>query len=58
MITLKCISRGAQYVTQQKYFSHPSLVIYWLATPPGKLKMGQPIGVGRLLIASHLDESL
>jgi hypothetical protein len=37
--------------------SHPSLVIYWFATPPGKLKLGQPIG-GGLLIANHVDQSL
>ncbi len=29
---------------QQKYFSHPSLVIYSFATPPIKLKLGQQIG--------------
>jgi hypothetical protein len=37
-------------VTLQKYFSHPSLVIYSFATPPIKLKLGQQIG-GGLLIA-------
>jgi len=58
MIPLKCISRGAQYVTLQKYFSHPSLVIYCFATLQRKLKLGQPIGGGGLLIANHLDESL
>jgi hypothetical protein len=45
-------------VTLQKYFSHPSLVIYFFfATPVIKLKPGQQIG-GTLLIANHLDESL
>jgi hypothetical protein len=44
-------------VTLQKYFSHPSIVIYWFATPPGKLKLEQPIG-GGLLIANYLDQSL
>ncbi len=34
------ISSGAQYVTLAKYFSHPRLVIYFLATPPIKLKLG------------------
>jgi len=27
----------------QNYFSHPSLVIYFFATPPLKLKLGQQI---------------
>ncbi len=40
-----------------KYFSHPSIVLYSLAIPPLKLKLGQQIGEG-LLIANHLDESL
>jgi hypothetical protein len=40
-----------------KYFSHPSLVIYFFATQPIKLKLGQHIG-GGLLIANHLDQSL
>jgi hypothetical protein len=31
-------------VTLQKYFSHPSLVIYFFATPPMKLKLGQQKG--------------
>jgi hypothetical protein len=34
----------------QKYFSHPSLVIYLFATPLIKLKLGQHIG-GELLVA-------
>jgi hypothetical protein len=53
----KRISSIAQYVTLQKYFSYPSLVIYCFATPPIKLKLGQQIG-GELLIASNLDQSL
>jgi hypothetical protein len=53
----KNISSGAQYVTLQKYFSHPGLVIYFFATPPIKLKLGRQIG-GGLLIANHLDQSL
>ncbi len=49
------ISSGAQYVTLQKYFSHPSLVpFYFLVTPPMKLKL---LG-GVLLITNHLDQSL
>jgi hypothetical protein len=40
------ISSGAQYVTLQKCFSHPSLVIYSFATPPITLKLGQQIGGG------------
>ncbi len=31
---------GAHYVSLQKYFSHPSLVMYSFATPPIKLKLG------------------
>jgi hypothetical protein len=31
------MSSGAQYVTLQKHFSHPSLVIYFFPTPPIKL---------------------
>jgi hypothetical protein len=42
-------------VTLQKYFSHPSLVIYIFPTLPIKLKLGLQIG-GRLLIATHLDQ--
>jgi hypothetical protein len=50
----KSISSGAQYVTLPKYFSHPSLVMYSFATPPIKLKLGQQIG-GGLLIVNRLD---
>jgi hypothetical protein len=53
----KSIPGGAQYVTLQKYFSHPSLVIYFFATPPLQLKLKLQIG-RRLLIANQLDESL
>jgi hypothetical protein len=35
----KSISSSAQYVTLQKCFSHPSLVIYFFATPLIKLKL-------------------
>jgi hypothetical protein len=49
-------SSSSQYVTRQKYFSHPSLVIYCLPTPHIKLKLQLQIG-GRLLIATHLDQS-
>jgi hypothetical protein len=48
------ISSGAQYVTLQKYFSHPSFVIYFFPTPA--IKLGLQID-GRLLIATHLDQS-
>ncbi len=34
----------AQYATIQKYFSHPSLVIYFFPTPPIKRKLGLYIG--------------
>jgi len=53
----KTISSGAQYVTLKTYFSRPNLVIYFLATPPIKLKLGQQTG-GGVLIANHLDQSL
>jgi hypothetical protein len=43
---VKTISSGAQYTTLQKYFSHPSLVIYFFATPPIKLKLDQQINGG------------
>jgi hypothetical protein len=46
------VSSHAQYVTLQKYFSNPSLVIYFFSTPHIKLKQGLQIG-GRLLIANH-----
>jgi len=42
-------------VTLKTYFQHPSLVIYFFATPPGKL--GLQIG-GGLLITNHLDQLL
>jgi len=54
---VKTISSGAQYTTLQKYFSRPSLVIYFFATPPIKLKLDQQIN-GGLLLANHLDQSL
>ncbi len=47
---------GAQYVTMQKCFSHPSLIVYVFLTPPIKIKLGLQIG-GRLLIETHLDQS-
>jgi hypothetical protein len=50
-------STGAQYMTLTKYFSHPSLVIYFFPTPPIKPNLGQQIGRG-LLIVNHLDQSL
>jgi hypothetical protein len=37
---LIAIPACAQYVTLQKYFSHPSLAIYFFATPPIRLKLG------------------
>jgi hypothetical protein len=42
-------------VTLQKYFSHPSLVIYFFATPPIKVELGQQIR-GGLLIANPLAQ--
>jgi hypothetical protein len=44
-------------VTLRKYFSHPSLVMHYFATPSIKLKLGHQIG-GALQIANHLDQSL
>ncbi len=35
----KSIWSGAQSVTLQQYFSHPSLVIYFFPTTPIKLKL-------------------
>jgi hypothetical protein len=54
------ISTSAQYVTLQKYLSHPSLVIWICTTPPIKLKLeqlGEQVS-GRQLIAIYLDQSL
>jgi hypothetical protein len=51
------ISIGAQYVSLDKYFSHPSLVIFYkffFVTPPMKRKL---VG-GVLLVTNHLDQSL
>jgi hypothetical protein len=45
------IFNGAQYVTLQKYFSHPSLVIYFFPNSPIRLKLGLQTR-GRLLIAT------
>jgi hypothetical protein len=36
------ISSCSQYATVLKYFWHPSLVMYSFATPPIKVKLGQP----------------
>jgi hypothetical protein len=44
-------------VTLQIFFSHPSLVIYFFATPPTKFKLGQQIR-GGLLTTNHLDQLL
>jgi hypothetical protein len=49
-------SSSSQYVTRQKYFSHPSVVIYSFPTPHIKLKLQLQMG-GRLVIATHLDQS-
>jgi hypothetical protein len=50
------ISRGAQYVTPQKYFSHPRFSYLLFPNLTHKTKLGLQIG-GRLLIANHLDQS-
>ncbi len=44
-------------MTLQISFSHPSLVIYFFATPPIKVKSGQQIR-GGLLIANHPEQLL
>jgi hypothetical protein len=36
----KSISSSVQYVTLHKYFSHPSLVIYFFSVPTHKTKAG------------------
>ncbi len=36
----------AHYATRQKYFSHPTLVIYVWQSHPVKMKLGQQIGAG------------
>jgi hypothetical protein len=46
---------GAESVTQ-KYFAHPSLVIYFFPTPPLKQKLGLQIRE-RLLRATQLNQS-
>jgi hypothetical protein len=52
------ISSGAQYVTLQKYFSHPSLVIYFLSNPTHKTKTRTPNKWETTkVIATHLDQS-
>jgi hypothetical protein len=57
MTKLRCWRAVFRYVTLQKYFSHPSLiVIYFFPTPPIKLKLGLQTG-GRLLIVAYLDQS-
>jgi hypothetical protein len=51
----KSLSSSAQYVTLQKYYSHPSSSYLLGKTTPIKLKLGLQIG-GRLLIATYLDQ--
>jgi hypothetical protein len=53
---LRAFFGSAQYVTLKTYFSHPSLS-YFFPSPPIKLKLGLHIN-GRLLIATHLDQSI
>jgi hypothetical protein len=43
----KSISGDAQNVTLQKYFSHPSLGIYFFPTLPTKPKLRLQTGIGR-----------
>jgi hypothetical protein len=53
--TAKSITIGAQCVTLQKYFSHPSLLLFFFPTPSIKLKL---IGleISWKLIANHIDQ--
>ncbi len=51
------ISSGAQYAASQKYFSHPSLVVYFLCNPVYQTELEQHIAWG-LLIANHMDQSI
>jgi hypothetical protein len=53
--TLKSLSSSAQYVTLQKYFSHPSSSCLLGKTKPIKLILRLQIG-GRLPIATYLDQ--
>jgi hypothetical protein len=53
---LGAFSSSAQYVTLKTYFSHPSLSCLF-PNLPIKLKLGLQIN-GRLLIATHLDQSI
>jgi hypothetical protein len=48
-------SNNAKYVTLQKYFSHPSLIVYLLLIPPIKLKLGLQIN-GKLLTTTRLNQ--
>jgi hypothetical protein len=52
------ISSGAQYVTLQKYFSHPSLAIYFFPNHTHKTKARTPNKWETTkVIATHLDQS-
>ncbi len=39
LIIILSIYSSSQYMTLQNYYSHPLLVIYFLPTPPSKLKL-------------------
>jgi hypothetical protein len=50
------IPNGAQYVTLQIYFSHPSLVIYFFPITPVQIELALNRS-GRPLIANHLNQT-
>jgi hypothetical protein len=56
-INTKSISNGGQYVTLDSKIKCLSLVVFFLAIPPIKLKLELHIR-GELLIANQLDQSL
>jgi hypothetical protein len=51
----KSICRCAPYVTLQKYFSHPSLVIYFFAMQPIKPKLGNSKPFGLIIMMGQSE---
>jgi len=47
------ISSGAQYAALQKYFSHPSLVLYFLCNPTHKTEPGTAHSLGTINSKPH-----
>ncbi len=57
-LSYQSITTSAQYVTPlQKYFSHPSLVIYFYCNPTPKTETGNG-DMWEPLITHHLEQSL